>query len=105
MLKLMIVFAFVLSSSIMAHAEPRSCQQVQDLARELGCGTLVPYSPTPTPATDFMVNSSYGPTQCKTADAVKVSLKELREECNAWLKQQKGEMGAKYQSGVCNDEC
>jgi hypothetical protein len=104
--KITIIFAFLVLFSVGAHAETRSCQQVQELARELGCGNLVPYSaPTATPATDFMVNSNYGPTQCKTADALKLALKELHEECNAWLKQQKSEMGAKYQSGVCNDDC
>ncbi len=107
MLKAVSFLSILVSSQLaFAHAEPRSCQQVQELARELGCG---PYgssaSPTASPANDFIVTSSYGPTQCKTADALKLGLKELREDCQAWLKQQKTEMAGKYQSGVCNDEC
>jgi hypothetical protein len=105
MFKAVLFFGLMIASQFaVAHTEPRSCQQVQELARELGCG-MYGSSPTATPANDFIVNSSYGPTQCKVADALKVGLKELRDDCQAWLKQQKSEMGSKYQSGVCNDEC
>jgi hypothetical protein len=97
--------ALLFTLTVQAHDTGHSCQMVQALANELGCSLNMPASTPIATDNDFLVTNSFGPTQCKTGDALKVSLRELRDDCNAWLKERKVEMGGKYQTGTCNDDC
>ena len=59
-----------------------------------------------TPKDDnFTVHSTFGPTACKTQELAKEMVRDLKTECNSWLKERKADLGSKYQTGTCNEEC
>lgn len=102
---LLVVFA-VLTVSANTEAQARSCQLVYQLAEELRCSLGGQTLPSATPADpEFLVTASYGPTQCKTGDVLKLAIKELRDECNNWLKERKADLQGKYQTGTCQEDC
>jgi hypothetical protein len=96
-------------------ADAKSCQLVSELSRELGCGAAQPQASTTAPpdfnqssnpnAKDFLVNSTFGPSQCKTQDLAKEITKDLKTECKAWIKERKDDLGSKYLTGSCSEQC
>ena len=99
-----------LSLTMTAQAEPKTCQQVYNLGMELGCSFSKAdqnnSSPSATPKDDdYTVRSTFGPTACKTQDIAREMIRELKTECNTWLKERKSDLGSKYQTGTCGEEC
>ncbi len=98
--------------TIAAQAEPKTCREVYNLGMELGCSFSKAdqndntSSPGATPKDDnFTVRSTFGPTACKTQELAKEMVRDLKAECNGWLKERKADLGTKYQTGTCNEEC
>lgn len=96
-----------------AQAEPKACQQVYNLGMELGCSFSKAdqnqsgnSSPGSTPKEDdYTVRSTFGPTACKTSDLARDLIRDLKAECSSWLKERKADLGTKYQTGTCSEEC
>jgi hypothetical protein len=110
-------FAFVVGTllSVSAQAEPKTCQQVYNLGMEMGCSfskadqnaTTAESNSTTTikKEDDFLVESEFGPTACKTSDLAKELVKDLKGECQVWVKERKADLGTKYQTGTCSEKC
>jgi hypothetical protein len=66
---------------------------------------------TPDTAPDLEMTASFGSTAtsglsgCKTDDLSKNMVKELKSDCNAWLKDQKTDLKTKYRVGACEEKC
>ena len=96
-----------------ARAE-RSCKYVKRLNEELNCGLVSrddddddydSRRPRKADETkDFALNKSFGPTECKTSAAAKDAMKEFKTECQVWLKEQRGDLKSKFQTGSCADK-
>lgn len=106
-------FALVIGTflSIAAQAEPKTCREVYNLGMELGCSfskadqtNNTDASATPKDS-DYTVRSTFGPTACKTQELAKEMVRDLKTECNSWLKERKADLGTKYQTGTCGEEC
>jgi hypothetical protein len=60
---------------------------------------------------DFIVSAKFGSTAatgltgCKTEALLKESIKELKADCNAWLKDRKAELKNKFHTGTCQEQC
>jgi hypothetical protein len=114
-MKSILLAALVLFSVSLAQAQTRTCQLVQELSLELGCGLSPNGSGIPVAngtvnggidnSKDFLVTSAFGPTQCKTEAIAKEAVKDLKSECNTWIKERKNDLGAKFLTGTCNDSC
>lgn len=107
---------FFLAGSLIAslsHAEPRTCQEVYNLGMEMGCSfskadqnaNSNPNATATPKDTDYIVRSTFGPTACKTQDLAKELIRDLKQECNSWLKERKTDLGSKYQTGTCSEDC
>jgi len=85
----------------------RSCQLVEQLAEEMGCDLSLadPSEGSRSNSKDFVLNATFGPSDCKTGTVLKDSVRELKEECNTWLKERRGDLKDKYQTGTCSEEC
>lgn len=110
------IFALFIASafSLSAHAEPKTCQQVYNLGMELGCSfsksdqeqsCTVATNNATTKENDYVVRSEFGPTACKTQDLAKELVRDLKAECQTWLKERKSDLGTKYQTGTCSEQC
>ena len=112
-MKLIATFVLTALLSVAAQAEPKTCQEVYNLGMELGCSFSKndqsnpnSSSPSSTPKdTDYIVRSTFGPTACKTHDLARELIRDLKTECNTWLKERKSDLGTKYQTGTCSEEC
>ena len=123
---LLTAFIFFALTAPAKAAEHRSCQLVRELSDQLGCssGAIPPPGPgavalpagsTPPPSGplgevtgsehNYLVNSTFGPSQCKTQDLSKEVAKELRAECDGWVKERKADLGNKYITGTCTEAC
>ena len=100
--------------SVSAFAEPKTCQQVYNLGMELGCSFskadqnsngASSTSSTLTKEDDYIIRSEFGPTSCKVQDLAKEQVRDLKTECQAWLKERKADLGTKYQTGTCSEKC
>jgi hypothetical protein len=99
--------------SVVAHAEPKTCQQVYNLGMEMGCSFSKADQSDPSNSStsstlkedDYTVRSTFGPTACKTQDLARELVRDLKTECNSWLKERKADLGSKYQTGTCGEEC
>ena len=97
--------------SLAAHAEPKTCQQVYNLGMEMGCSFSKAdqndqsNSSSTKKDDDYTVHSTFGPTACKTQDLARELVRDLKTECNSWLKERKADLGSKYQTGTCGEEC
>ncbi|MEQ1877029.1 MAG: hypothetical protein ABL958_10315, partial [Bdellovibrionia bacterium] len=82
------------------------CRRLWDLEKELGCFA---YHPSPIETTpekkEFTMESQFGPSQCKALNAIDAAKKELKTECDGWLKERKADLGTKYRTGTCNAKC
>jgi hypothetical protein len=111
----MTMLAMALMSPVKVFADAKSCQLVSELSRELGCSAAQPQASTTAPpdfnpssnpnAKDFLVNSTFGPSQCKTQDLAKEITKDLKTECTTWIKERKDDLGPKYLTGSCSEQC
>ncbi len=111
-MRFLAAFVFGLLFTFAALAEPKTCREVYNLGMELGCSFSKAdqsennTAPGATPKEDnFTVRSTFGPTACKTQELAKEMVRDLKTECNAWLKERKADLGSKYQTGTCNEEC
>ena len=111
-MKLVAALVLGLFFSVNTNAEPKTCQQVYNLGMELGCSFSKAdqsdnsSNPNATPKDDdYTVRSTFGPTACKTQDLARELIRDLKVECNAWLKERKADLGSKYQTGTCGEEC
>lgn len=91
----------------MAVAAPDiDCRKLWDLERELGCFA---YHPSPTQTVpekkEFAMESQFGPSSCKASNMLDAAKKELKTECDGWVKERKGDLGTKYRTGTCNVKC
>lgn len=111
------VFALFVGTllSLSVYAEPKTCQQVYNLGMEMGCSFSKAdqnaaagestSTTTTTKQDDFMVESEFGPTACKTSDLARELVKDLKGECQTWMKERKADLGSKYQTGTCSEKC
>ncbi len=55
--------------------------------------------------TKFGSKAASGLTGCKTEDVANSKIKDLKGDCNAWLKDRKSELKIKYLTGTCEEDC
>jgi hypothetical protein len=53
----------------------------------------------------FGAQATTGYAGCKTEELAKAAIKELKSDCNAWIKDQKTDLKANYRTGVCEEKC
>lgn len=104
-----LLLCFLVLAPAIAGAQTRSCTLVEQLATELGCAfARVPPAPAPSEpvdnSKDFLVNSSFGPSSCKTGPALKDAAGELKTECNSWIKERKADLKEKFLTGTCTED-
>lgn len=83
------------------------CRKLWDLERELGCFAYqpMPHLPTQPEKKEFVMESQFGPSQCKASNAIDAAKKELKSECDGWVKERKADLGTKFRTGTCNAKC
>jgi hypothetical protein len=97
-----------LSAQVSQAAPQIDCRKLWDLERELGCFAYYPSpgAPQQTPEKkEFVMESQFGPTPCKASNAIESAKKDLKKECDGWLKERKEDLAGKYRTGTCNAKC
>ncbi len=54
---------------------------------------------------DFGSTGQTGMAGCKTEELSKNMVRELKTDCNAWIKDQKADLQSKYLTGSCTESC
>lgn len=72
--------------------------------------TAAPAAPTAEPTEKeitavFGSKSQSGMAGCKTEDAKKQVVKDLKGDCNAWIKDQKADLKSRYLTSSCEEKC
>ena len=77
-----------------------------DVPETVGIGTVNPETQREkTMTAKFGSRSTSGMAGCKTEDTVQKTIRELKGDCNAWLKDRKAELKGKYLTGSCDESC
>lgn len=53
----------------------------------------------------FGSKATSGTTGCKTEDLAKSVIKDLKADCNAWVKDQKAELKGRFLTSICEESC
>lgn len=98
---LFIVFIF----SSISHAS-YECSLVRQLSDQLRCGMLdgapgAEREQIPDP--NFVLSSDFGPTLCKAKQVIEEPRKDLKKECDTWLKERKTDLGKSFLTGTCQE--
>ncbi len=106
MVKLMLVLSLLVSAHGTQAAEENSCVLLQKLASNLGCmGANNGSADSQKNFTDDVMTSNFGEGQCQLAKALDESKSSQKKECQAWLNEQKKELGSRYITGNCRANC
>ena len=93
------------SASVSAQAQENSCVLLQRLASNLGCmGVAAPGVADKSFSDDTMTNT-FGGDQCVTGKALDDAKSSQKKECQAWLAEQKKELGQRFVTGSCKPSC
>ncbi|MCX6124269.1 MAG: hypothetical protein NTV34_05900 [Proteobacteria bacterium] len=88
-----------------ARAEENSCVLLQRLAANLGCvGVSVPGIAEKAFSDETMTNT-FGGDQCVIGKALDDAKSTQKKECQAWLAEQKRELGQRFVTGSCKPSC
>lgn len=88
-----------------AQAQENSCVLIQRLASNLGCiGSAGTFTNEKNFSDDVMTNT-FGGEQCATAKVLDDAKAAQKKDCQAWLAEQKKELGARYVTGSCKPSC
>lgn len=103
---LSLLIAFLISSLAQASYE---CSLVRQLYDQLSCSsqTGLPTGSTatqPIPDNQFVVASDFGPSLCKAKQVLDPVRKELKGECESWMKERKSDLGTNYLTGTCEEK-
>lgn len=66
---------------------------------------------TETTAKDDEITTVFGSTAttglagCKTEELSKTTVRDLKSDCSAWMKDQKAQLKDKYLTGTCEEQC
>jgi hypothetical protein len=106
MIRILVGLFMILDLSNAWGAPQFDCRKLWDMEKELGCFA---YYPTPVNTQnerkEFVMESQFGPSSCKASNTVEGAKKELKTECDGWIKERKGDLGTKFRTGTCNVKC
>ena len=51
------------------------------------------------------MNSDFGPTKCVIDENLDAEKREIKKQCEEWVKDRKAELGSKFLTSTCNPEC
>ena len=104
---MILIFFLVFLFANIANAS-YECSLVHQLYDQLHCydggawgpgGTMNQQIPDP----NFVLNSDFGPSLCKAKQVLDEVRKNLKTECDVWLKERKSDLGKSYMTGTCQE--
>ncbi len=105
---LSLLIAFLISSLAQASYE---CSLVRQLYDQLACYNQSGGAPggalganQPIPDNQFLISSEFGPSLCKAKQTLDPVRKELKAECETWMKERKTDLGVNYLTGTCEEK-
>ncbi len=95
----------ILCGATSSLAQESSCVLVQKLAMNLGCMGTVAGVDAQKSHTDDLITNTFGPSDCATAKKLEEDKASQKRDCQAWLSDQKKELGVRYVTGSCKNSC
>lgn len=105
-MRLYLLVGGILLGAASLQANENSCVLVQRLAANLGCvGTVPGLGADQKNFNDELISNTFGGEQCATAKALDDAKAAQKKDCNAWIADQKKELGSRFVTGSCKSAC